>query len=149
MILETEKLERIIIGLIFLTLSLTFILSPNDELKQEFKIDENSFEIFPLIAWKTTHEKWDGAWGDIVKIKYRVTRSNTKLWIYDVETGVLVHEQPFDRDPWSDGRHRDFTYVWKLYKTERTKHIPSGEYQIVVGGMYEGGFGHLKTNINI
>ena len=149
MILETEKLERIIIGLIFLTLSLTFILSPKDELKQEFKIDENSFEIFPLIAWKTTHEKWDGAWGDIVKIKYRVTRSNTKLWIYDVETGVLVHEQPFDRDPWSDGRYRDFTYVWKLYKTERTKNIPSGQYEIVVGSRYEGGFGQLKTKINI
>ena len=149
MILETEKIERIIIGLIFLTLSLTFILSPKDELKQEFKIDENSFEIFPLIAWKTTHEKWDGAWGDIVKIKYRVTRSNTKLWIYDVETGVLVHEQPFDRDPWSDGRHRDFTYIWKLYKTERTKNIPSGQYEIVVGGRYEGGFGQLKTKINI
>ena len=149
MILETEKIERIIIGLIFLTLSLTFILSPKDELKQEFKIDENSFEIFPLIAWKTTHEKWDGAWGDIVKIKYRVTRSNTKLWIYDVETGVLVHEQPFDRDPWSDGRHRDFTYIWKLYKTERTKYIPSGQYEIVVGGRYEGGFGQLKTKINI
>jgi len=149
MILETEKLERIIIGLIFLTLSLTFILSPKDELKQEFKIDENSFEIFPLIAWKTTHEKWDGAWGDIVKIKYRVTRSNTKLWIYDVETGVLVHEQPFDRDPWSDGRYRDFTYIWKLYKTERTKNIPSGQYEIVVGGRYEGGFGQLKTKINI
>ena len=149
MILETEKLEKIIIGLIFLTLSLTFILSPKDELKQEFKIDENSFEIFPLIAWKTTHEKWDGAWGDIVKIKYRVTRSNTKLWIYDVETGVLVHEQPFDRDPWSDGRYRDFTYVWKLYKTERTKNIPSGQYEIVVGSRYEGGFCQLKTKINI
>ena len=149
MILETEKLERIIIGLIFLTLSLTFILSPKDELKQEFKIDENSFEIFPLIAWKTTHEKWDGAWGDIVKIKYRVTRSNTKLWIYDVETGVLVHEQPFDRDPWDDGRHRDFTYIWKLYKTERTKNIPSGQYEIIVGSRYEGGFGQLKTKINI
>ena len=147
--IETEKIERIIIGLIFLTLSLTFILSPKDELKQEFKIDENSFEIFPLIAWKTTHEKWDGAWGDIVKIKYRVTRSNTKLWIYDVETGVLVHEQPFDRDPWDDGRHRDFTYIWKLYKTERTKNIPSGQYEIVVGGRYEGGFGQLKTKINI
>ena len=83
-----------------------------------------------------------------MKIKYRVTRSNTKLWIYDVETGVLVHEQPFDRDPWDDGRHRDFTYIWKLYKTERTKYIPSGQYEIVVGGRYEGGFGQLKTKIN-
>ena len=133
----------------FLPLSLTFILSSKEEVKQEFTIDENSFDIFPLIAWKTTHEKWDGAWGDIVKIKYRVTRSNTKLWIYDVETGVLVHEQPFDRDPWSDGRYRDFTYIWKLYKTERTKNIPSGQYEIVVGSRYEGGFGQLKTKINI
>ena len=149
MILETEKLEKIIIGLIFLTLSLTFILSPKDELKQEFKIDENSFEIFPLIAWKTTHEKWDGAWGDIVKIKYRVTRSNTKLWIYDVETGVLVHEQPFDRDPWSDGRYRDFTYVWKLYKTERSRYIKPGTYTIIVGGLYNNDFSRLSTEITI
>ena len=101
------------------------------------------------MAWKDTHEKWDGDEDDIVKIKYRVTRSNTKLWIYDTETGKLVHEQSIIRDPWPDGRHRDFTYVWKLYKTERTQYIPPGEYEIRVGGLYEGGFGQLKTRIII
>jgi len=147
--MNIEKLERIIIALIFLTISLTFILKPKEEVKEEFTINEDSFEIFPLIAWKSTHKKWDGDEGDIVKIKYRVTRSNTKLWIYDVETDKLVHEQSIIRDPWPDGRHRDFTYVWKLYKTERSQYIPSGEYEIRVGGLYEGGFGQLKTKIKI
>ena len=147
--IDSDKLERILIALIFLTISLTYIFKPEEEVKKEVVINEASFDIFPLIAWKDTHEKWDGDEGDIVKIKYRVTRSNTKLWIYDTETDRLVHEQPLIRDPWPDGRHRDFTYVWKLYKTERSQYIPPGEYRIVVGGLYEGGFGQLKTTINI
>ena len=147
--IDTEVVEKIITVLIFLTISLTFILKPEEEVKEEFVINEDSFNIFPLIAWKDTHKKWDGKEGDIVKIKYRVTRSNTKLWIYNTETGKLVHEQPLIRDPWPDGRHRDFTYVWKLYKTERTQYIPSGEYEIRVGGFHEGGFGQLKTTIKI
>ena len=140
-----NKIEIIISSLIGIVLFYIIIPKNNNKIKEE----EITFEIPAIEAWKDTHEKWDGAWGDIVKIKYRVTRSNTKLWIYDVETGVLVHEQPFDRDPWSDGRYRDFTYIWKLYKTERTKNIPSGQYEIVVGSRYEGGFGQLKTKINI
>ena len=147
--IDSDKLERILIALIFLTISLTYIFKPEEEVKKEVVINEASFDIFPLIAWKDTHEKWDGDEGDIVKIKYRVTRSNTKLWIYDTETDRLVHEQPLIRDPWPDGRHRDFTYVWKLYKTERTQYIPPGEYEIRVGGLYEGGFGQLKTRIII
>ena len=147
--IDSDKLERILIALIFLTISLTYIFKPEEEVKKEVVINEASFDIFPLIAWKDTHEKWDGDEGDIVKIKYRVTRSNTKLWIYDTETDRLVHEQPLIRDPWPDGRHRDFTYVWKLYKTERTQYIPAGEYEIRVGGLYEGGFGNLKTRIKI
>ena len=66
-----------------------------------------------------------------------------------METDRLVHEQSIIRDPWPDGRHRDFTYVWKLYKTERSQYIPPGEYKIVVGGKHPGGFGQLKTNIKI
>ena len=147
--IDTEVAERIIIALIFLTISLTFIFKPEEKVKKEFVINEDSFNIFPLMAWKSTHEKWDGKEGDIVKIKYRVTRSNTKLWIYDTKTGKLVHEQPLIRDPWPDGRHRDFTYVWKLYKTERSQYIPPGEYEIRIGGLYEGGFGNLKTRIKI
>tara|TARA_B100000287_G_scaffold384613_1_gene391255 strand:+ start:520 stop:969 length:450 start_codon:yes stop_codon:yes gene_type:complete len=147
--LSIELLERILIVLIFICLSATFILKPDKEVKQEFVINEDSFDIFPLIAWKSTHEKWNGKEGDIVKIKYRVTRSNTKLWIYDVKTDKLVHEQSLIRDPWPDGRHRDFTYVWKLYKTERSQYIPPGEYEIRIGNLYGAGFGNLKTRIKI
>ena len=147
--MSTDRLEKIIIALIFFLLSLTYFTTKEETVKPEFVINEDAFNIFPLIAWKDTHEKWNGEQGDIVKIKYRVTRSNTKLWIYNIETNRLVHEQPLIRDPWPDGRHRDFTYVWKLYKTERTRFIPAGEYEIVVGSLHEGGFGQLKTTIKI
>ena len=147
--MSTDRLEKIIIALIFFLLSLTYFTTKEETVKPEFVINEDAFNIFPLIAWKDTHKKWDGKEGDIVKIKYRVTRSNTKLWIYDTKTTELVHEQSIIRDPWPDGRHRDFTYVWKLYKTERSQHISPGEYEIVVGGLHEGGFGQLKTNIII
>lgn len=147
--LDTELVERIVVVLIFITLSLIYLTEPKEIIKEDFIVDEDSFNIFPLIAWKDTHEKWNGDDGDIVKIRYRVHSSNTKLWIYHVNSNRLVHEQPFTRDPWPDGRYRDFTYVWKLYKTERTIDIPAGEYEIVVGGAYEGGFGQLKTTIKI
>ena len=147
--IDSNFLERTFIVLICLVVSLIYLTKTEDKVKEEFTINEDSFEIFPLIAWKSTHKKWDGKEGDIVKIKYRVTNRNTKLWIYDVETHRLVHEQPLIRDPWPDGRHRDFTYVWKLYETERSQHISPGEYEIVVGGLHEGGFGQLKTNIII
>ena len=143
--IDSNFLEKLLVVLICVVVSLTFILKPKEEVKEEVVINEDSFNIFPLIAWKSTHKKWDGKEGDIVKIKYRVTRSNTKLWIYDTETRKLVHEQTLIRDPWPDGRHRDFTYIWKLYKTERSQYIPPGKYEIRVGGMYEGGFGNLKT----
>ena len=147
--LDTELVERIVVVLIFITLSLIYLTEPKEIIKEDFIVNEDSFNIFPLIAWKDTHEKWNGDDGDIVKIRYRVHSSNTKLWIYHVNSNRLVHEQPFTRDPWPDGRYRDFTYVWKLYKTERTIDIPAGEYEIVVGGAYEGGFGQLKTTIKI
>ena len=147
--IDSNFLEKLLVVLICAVVSLTFILKPKEEVKEEVVINEDSFNIFPLIAWKSTHKKWDGKEGDIVKIKYRVTRSNTKLWIYDTETRKLVHEQTLIRDPWPDGRHRDFTYIWKLYKTERSQYIPSGEYEIRIGGLYEGGFGNLKTTIKI
>ena len=147
--IDSNFLERTFIVLICLVVSLIYLTKTEDKVKEEFVINEDSFEIFPLMAWKSTHKKWDGKEGDIVKIKYRVTNRNTKLWIYDVKTHRLVHEQPLIRDPWPDGRHRDFTYVWKLYETERSIHIPPGEYEIRIGGLYEGGFGNLKTTITL
>ena len=147
--LDSNFLERVLIALICIVLSLAYLTKPEKVVEEEFTINEDSFDIFPLMAWKSTHEKWDGDEGDIVKIKYRVTRSNTKLWIYDVESDRLVHEQTLIRDPWPDGTPRDFTYVWKLYETERSIHIPPGEYEIRIGGLYEGGFGNLKTTITL
>jgi len=148
--IDTRLLEKILITLIVIILSLTYLnVAEEEEVIKDPIINQDSFEIFPLIAWKSTHKKWDGTEGDIVKIRYRVEKKNTKLWIYDVETERLVHEQSIIRDPWPDGRHRDFTYIWKLYKTERSQYIPSGEYKIVVGGKHPGGFGQLKTIITI
>ena len=118
--IDTRLLEKILITLIVIILSLTYLnVAEEEEVIKDPIINQDSFEIFPLIAWKSTHKKWDGTEGDIVKIRYRVEKKNTKLWIYDVETERLVHEQSIIRDPWPDGRHRDFTYIWKLYKTER------------------------------
>ena len=88
--IDTDFLEKVIVVLICIVLSLASLTKPEEEVKEEFTIDENSFEIFPLMAWRSTHKKWDGKEGDIVKIKYRVTRSNTKLWIYDTETRGLM-----------------------------------------------------------
>jgi|TARA_B100001123_G_C15298562_1_gene1020169 hypothetical protein len=98
---------------------------------------EQEFNQHPIVAWKTTHEKWNGKQGDIVKIKYRVVNSDTKLWMYNVETGKLVHQEPMVRNPHKDGTPRDLIYVWKLYKTERSKYIPPGDYDIIRGGGYE------------
>ena len=148
--IDTKLAEKILFTLIVVLLSLTYLnVAEEEEVIQDPIINQDSFEIFPLIAWKSIHEKWDGKDGDIVKIRYRAEKKNTKLWIYDAETGRLVHEQSIIRDPWPDGRHRDFTYVWKLYKTERSQHIPPGDYEIVVGGKHPGGFGQLKTIITI
>ncbi len=148
--LDIKILEKTIVGMIITTLSFTYLINTNKEdVKDEFVIDENSYEEFPLIAWKDTHKKWNGSEGPIVKIKYRVTQTNTKLWIYDIDSDRLVHEQPLKRDPWPDGRYRDFTYVWRLYKTERTQHIPPGNYEIRIGGLYGAGFGNLTTSITI
>ena len=38
--------------------------------------------------------------GDILKIKYKVEKDKTKLWIMDSNTGRIVHEQPFSMNPY-------------------------------------------------
>jgi hypothetical protein len=146
--LSTDNVEKIIVGVIILILSVTFFMSDDGDVKPKVIIDELTFDEFPLVAWKDTHEKWNGELGDIVKIKYRVFNKNTKVWIYD-ELGTLVHKQPFERNPNKNGTPRDFTYSWKLYKSEHSQEIEVGEYQIVLGGLFQGGFGQMKTTIKI
>tara|TARA_R110000824_G_scaffold80749_1_gene203071 strand:- start:183 stop:635 length:453 start_codon:yes stop_codon:yes gene_type:complete len=131
-----QKVEYILIGLIMIVLGVMFFNKEDTIVTERVYIGEEEFAQYPLVAWQDIHEKWDGKQGDIVKVKYRVTSKNTKLWMFDVSTEKLVHVQSYHRDPWKD-KHRDFTYVWKLYKTERSSYISPGTYEIVVGGMYK------------
>ena len=134
--ISTPMLENILIGLMAIMLLYLFYPKDDDEIKQEVVIDESGYEDYPLIAWKDTQEKWNGKQGDIVKIKYRVFNRETFIQVVNDE-GEVVHIQPFERNPWDDGRFRDFTYTWMLYYTEDYgDDIPPGEYQIQVCYIY-------------
>ena len=138
MSISSTTLEYILVLGIFLMLSITFFFDPEPEtFNTGFIINQEEYEKHPIIAWQDTHEKWNGKEGDIVKIKYRVFRHEAKLWMYDRNTGRLVHEQYLIKGPLNNGKARDVTYVWKLYKSERSEYIPPGEYDIVIGGAYE------------
>jgi len=131
-----NKLELILIGLIMVVLG--FIYFGDDEVSEDIQkpiITDAEFNEYPLYAWKSTHEKWNGKIGDVVKIRYRVKSPNTKIWVID-SNFIVVHEQSLKRDPKPDGTSRDFTWTWKLYKSERTQYIEPGIYTIIVGGMY-------------
>ena len=129
--------EVIVCILIAVVIGLT--LRPEKEEVIPEPTAEISFNEHPLKAWRD---------GNFVKIKYRVDRPNQRLWIYNNDTGELVHKQPYDRDPNDDGTSRTFTYLWKTYKTERTIDLPEGTYEIVLGGEYEGGFGQISVLYN-
>jgi len=130
--IDKTKLEWILIASIGVILVFIFGNFGDEPIKQEVVIDDSGYEDYPLIAWKDTQEKWNGELGDIVKIKYRVFNEDTFIQVVD-SAGQLVHVQPFERSPWDDGRHRDFTYTWMLYYTEDYgDDIPPGEYQIQV-----------------
>ena len=131
--INSKILEYGLITAIFFILIFVFSGDPKPEEKWEKPtIVEEEFDDNPIFTWRSEDKR-----GDVLKIKYRITNTNTKLWIFDVNTGEVVHEQPFDRDPNLDGTYRDFTYTWKLYRTERTIDMYAGTFQIVVGGIYE------------
>ena len=127
--------EKIVIVLIAVVI--VFVYWPVDEqVVDDTPIIGQEFEEYPLIAWKSTQKKWNGQQGNIVKIKYRVTQDKTFIQVLD-DKGNVVHKQPFQRNPWEDGRSRDFTYVWMLYATEDYgDEILPGEYQIQVCHKY-------------
>ena len=127
--------EKIIIVLIAVVL--VFVFTPREKpVIDDTPIIGQEFEEYPLLAWKSTHKKWNGIHGDIVKIRYRVTRDKTFIRVLN-DMGKVVHKQPYERNPWEDGRSRDFTYVWMLYATEDySEDIPPGDYQIQVCHKY-------------
>ena len=135
LLLEVTLPEKIVIVLI--TIVCVCIYWPVDDSEvSDTPIIGQEFEEYPLLAWKSTHKKWNGKQGNIVKIKYRVTHDKTFIQVLD-DDGKVVHKQPFQRGPWEDGRARDFTYVWMLYATEDYgDEISSGDYQIQVCHKY-------------
>ena len=130
--------QKIVFGLIlFVIFMLYFDKNTEEYVDPKPIITEEMFDEFPLLMWKDTQKKWNGEQGDVVKIKYRVSKRDTKIWIYD-ENGKVVHEQPFARNPWDGGMPRDFTYSWPLYDTEDYgDYIPPGEYKVTVCTKYK------------
>ena len=135
---EATLSEKIVIVLTVAVLA--FVFAPREkQVVDDTPIIGKEFEEYPLLAWKSTHKRWNGIHGDIVKIRYRVTHDKTFIRIIDINAGKVVHKQPYERNPWDDGRSRDFTYVWMLYATEDYgDEIPPGEYQIQVCHKYAG-----------
>ena len=133
---EATFIEKIVIVLTVAVFA--FVFAPREEqVIDDTPIIGQEFEEYPLLAWKSTHKKWNGIHGDIVKIRYRVTHDKTFIQVIDINTGKVVHKQPYERGPWEDGRSRDFTYVWMLYATEDySDDILPGEYQIQVCHKY-------------
>jgi hypothetical protein len=129
---DTETyLELALISAICFVLG--FILyydGPETQSQNEQQVE--NFDEYPLTAWQTTDRKG----GECVKVKYRVQKDNTRLYMYN-SNGKKVHQQPISLSPHKDGRDRVETYVWKLYRTEWTDKIPPGEYLIIVGTDYD------------
>ena len=125
--------ELLLIAAICFTLGFVVFFNGDDE-PHSVTTEPNmeDFEFFPLQAWQTT----DISGGDAVKIRYRVEKENTRLYMINSKA-KLVHQQPISYDPFRDGRDRIETYVWKLYRTEWTSQIPPGEYMIIVGTDYD------------
>jgi len=129
-----EIIEIVLIGAICFVLGFViFFRSGDDEpVLRTSEPTMEDFDYFPLQAWQTT----DINGGDAVKIRYRVEKENTRLYMYNAK-GKMVHKQPLSFDPFKDGRDRIETYVWKLYRTEWTPQIAPGEYVIIVGTDYD------------
>ena len=142
--ISTKSLEYILVCSILITIMWIFRDDKQEKITYpQPDISEQQFNSHPLIAWSAVDKK-----GNVCKIKYRVDNLDTKLWMYDFDSGQLVHEQPYTRDPSiQDGSYRDFIYTWKLYKTEWTREIPPGTYQIIIGGNYEPHSANGKLNI--
>jgi hypothetical protein len=129
---KTEEIvEMCLIGAICFILGFVFFYDYEDEPEVFSEPSVNEFEQYPLQAWQTT----DITGGDAIKVKYRVDRENTRLYMRN-QQGKMVHMTPLSFDPYQD-KERIETYVWKLYRTEWTSKIPPGEYQIMVGTDYD------------
>ena len=142
---DNTLLELVLITLICFCLGFALFYNPKSESPNETEPSIEEFYRYPLQAWQTT----DVHGGDCVKIKYKIQKENTRLYMYNSQ-GKIVHMSPISLDPFKDGRERIETYVWKLYRTEWTSQTAPGEYQIVVGTDYDRKpFRNLNIEIDI
>ena len=142
---DNTLLELVLVTLICFCLGFAFFYNPKSESQNETEPSIEEFYRYPLQAWQTT----DVHGGDCVKIKYKIQKENTRLYMYNSQ-GKMVHMSPISLDPFKDGRERIETYVWKLYRTEWTSQTAPGEYQIVVGTDYDRKpFRNLNIEIDI
>ena len=140
--MKIENILEVIVGTL-LVIIIAVLLMPKEEVTNKPVIIEDTFNQYPLIAWKDYDKK-----GDIVKIRYRVSNRDTFIEVLD-DKGRVVHKQPFQRSPWKDGTPRDFTYNWMLYYTQDYgDEIPPGEYEIRVCHKYSRNI-DLRTWITI
>ena len=129
--MKIENILEVIVGTL-LVIIIAVLLMPKEEVTNKPVIIEDTFNQYPLTAWKDYDKK-----GDIVKIRYRVSNRDTFIEVLD-DNGKVVHRQPFQRSPWEDGTPRDFTYSWTLYYTQDYGYkIPPGEYEIRVCHTYD------------
>ena len=140
--MKTENILEVIVGTLIVII-IAVLLMPKEEVTNKPVIIEDTFNQYPLTAWKDYDKK-----GDIVKIRYRVSNRDTFIEVLD-DKGRVVHKQPFQRSPWEDGTPRDFTYSWMLYYTQDYGYkIPPGEYEIRVCHKYDRNVA-LSTTITI
>ena len=140
--MKIENILEVIVGTLMVII-VTVLLMPKEKVSNEPIIIEDTFNKYPLTAWKDFDKK-----GDIVKIRYRVSYKDTFIEVVN-DKGKVVHKQPFQRSPWEDGTPRDFTYTWTLYYTQDYgDEIPPGEYEIRVCHIYSRNI-DLRTRITI
>lgn len=127
-----QLLEYGLITAIGVVLSFVFLIGDDPgfvDLKIEPTMEE--FYEYPLQVWMGN----DGD-GDVVLVRYLVTREKTKLYMYN-RHGKVVHKQHIALSPHKDGRERIEIYTWKLYRTEWTDRIGPGQYLIIVGTTHD------------
>ena len=85
-LIDATLQEKILI--VLTAVVLVFVFTPREkQVVDDTPIIGQEFEEYPLLAWKSTHKKWNGTQGDVVKIRYRVTYDKTFIRIIDKNTG--------------------------------------------------------------
>ncbi len=124
-----DILVELIIGFLSLSILMFVLWTPDESNSPIVEVPSmDGFYDYPLQTWASV----DLYGNPCIKVKYLVSRNNTRLFMYD-SNGIVVHKTPLSVSLLPDGRERIETYVWKLHRTEWTPEIYPGTYQVLVG----------------